>query len=117
MGVTQHPLSPKPRQIVEDSLNLSKSPWYVTPTLKQASYFVGSDDRVHIASASSIQKNISKLELLQASPLSVAPSAKISTHDTAKLAGLLENFIKNYMFSVMDVKTLKLRSFLQKHKW
>ncbi|KAK1405690.1 hypothetical protein POM88_005295 [Heracleum sosnowskyi] len=78
-------LSPKQRQIGDNSLNLSRSPWHVTPTNKQANYFVGSDDRVHKASASSIQKSISKLELLHASPFSVALSAKIGTSNLRPL--------------------------------
>ncbi|WOG99038.1 hypothetical protein DCAR_0418385 [Daucus carota subsp. sativus] len=110
-------LSPKQRQIVDDSLNLSKSPWHMTPSLKQASYFVGSDDRMHKNSASSIQKSISKLELLQASPFSVAVSAKISSSNFRPLHYLprtpLGSALKSKSTYVKDADGDRTESFIQ----
>ncbi|KAL8130838.1 uncharacterized protein LOC141711470 isoform X2 [Apium graveolens] len=86
-------LPSKRRQIVDNSVNISRSPWHVspTPTHKEANYFAGSDDRVHKASISSIQKSISKLELLHASPFSVTLSAKIGGSNARFLDATVNN--------------------------
>lgn len=77
-------LSTKRRQIVGGSVSQFKSPGFVTPTEKQAS-FVRNEDAIHGASASSIQKSISKLELLAGSPFSSALSAKIDSSNLRSL--------------------------------
>ncbi|CAI9294918.1 unnamed protein product [Lactuca saligna] len=60
-----------------DGVIPSKSPMYVTPSHNRSSVFVRTEDEEHVLSIQSMQKSISKLKMLKASPFSAALSAKL----------------------------------------
>ncbi|KAA8526644.1 hypothetical protein F0562_008153 [Nyssa sinensis] len=72
--------SAKQRQTFLDNVSPSKFPWNGTPFQKQLGSFVRDESRKHSESVASIQKSISKLKMLEASPFSSALKAKIDSN-------------------------------------
>lgn len=69
--------SAKQSEMLLDTIGASKSPWILTPSQKQIGSLV--DEKIiHSKSAASIQKSISRLTMLEASPFYPTPSAKIN---------------------------------------
>jgi len=63
----------------------SKSPSYVTPSHNHSTVFVRTENQEHVSSIQSIQKSISKLKMIEASPFSAALNAKLKDSITKSI--------------------------------
>ncbi|KAM7503802.1 hypothetical protein LguiB_002706 [Lonicera macranthoides] len=76
--------SAKPSEMLLDTIGASKSPWMLTPSQKQIGSLI--DEKIiHSKSAASIQKSISRLTMLEASPFYPTPGAKINNSTVKSL--------------------------------
>ncbi|KAI3753527.1 hypothetical protein L2E82_25582 [Cichorium intybus] len=68
-----------------DGVIPSKSPLYVTPSHNHSTVFVRTENQEHVLSIQSIQKSISKLRMLEASPFSAVLNAKLQDSITKSI--------------------------------